>query len=256
MAYSTRFLKNNNLVAQPVQSNDVYIVEYPMSGITWLSTILANLALPSSGREDFEVTFANLRLLNPDIHHGTELGTPIYHSPPLRFIKSHAAFQAGYKFSIYLVRHPQKVASSYYRYMGKRGHIDMPFGRFSRDPKIGIKTWCDHVDSWLEGNPKGGILHLMRYEDLLEDSLGELRDLCRNLGWRVTDEMIIDAIERSRVSQMKVSEELFVSRDPRYRSGFVKSQELIISDEDDQYIEETCKTQINLLGYNEKAVKA
>lgn len=251
MAYSTRFLKQKNLVAQPPQSNDVYIVEYPKSGITWLSTILANLAIISSGREDFEVTFANLRLIIPDIHHGIELSSPIYHSPPLRFIKSHAAFQAGYKFSIYLVRHPKSVASSYYRYMEKRGHIDMPFGQYLRDPKIGVKSWCDHVDSWLKGNPKGGILHLVRYEDLLKDALNEIQDLCRNLGWKVTDAMIVEAIEKASVSHMKASENLFVERDPRYQSGFVKSQELNISEEDKQYIEDTCQEQLRLLGYPE-----
>lgn len=242
--------REKDLVVAFPQANDVYIVEYPKSGITWLTTILAHLALDASGLDSFEPTFANLRAIIPDIHLGRDIGKPIYSNPPLRFIKSHSAFNPHYKLAVYLVRHPEKVANSYYRYLTARGHIDVDFSAFLRDPKLGIQSWCNHIDSWLAGKPKGGILHLLRYEDLMEDADGQIAFLCKNLGWKVSADKIAEAVRKSSVEAMKASEAIFLSHDPRYRAGFVKSKAVEIPESDKEYIRTTCARQIELLNYD------
>ena len=222
-------LRKKSVVATPPQMNDVYLVEYPKSGITWLSTILANMALQDSGMANFAVTFSNLRFIIPDIHHGTEIGQPIYSSPPLRFIKSHSLFEQRYRYSVYLARHPISVSSSYYRYLTNRSRIDISFGDFVRDKRFGVQSWCEHVDSWLSGPPKGGVLHLLRYEDLSEDPLKTVKRLCENLGWVVEDEAIKTVLAKSSIGEMKRTERIFTDHDTRYAPGFVKGGALDIS---------------------------
>ncbi|WP_417273515.1 sulfotransferase domain-containing protein [Celeribacter halophilus] len=246
---SLSFRKKKHPIAQPRSANHVYIVEYPKSGITWLSTILANLALQTSGREDLRVTFANLRMIIPDIHLGQEIGDPVYTSPPIRFIKSHSTFRADYTFSIYLARHPVRVADSYYRYMKNRGRFTGSFSEFIHNRRFGVGSWCEHVDSWLKGPPRGGILHLIRYEDLVKDAIGEIEELCRNLGWFVSRDSIRIAVERSSSEHMRESEELFIKHDPRYSAGFVKGRRTNISKDDEAYILNRCRTQLDMLNY-------
>lgn len=249
-AVRNRLRRPPSLVATPSQANDVYIVEFPKSGITWISTVIANLALDASGVKDFGVTFTNLRTIVPDIHLGTELGPTPYTVPPLRFIKSHSGFNPRYKLAIYLARHPLAVFNSYYRYRRRLGHTGLSFSAFLRDDRLGVATWCRHVDGWLTSPPQGGILHLVRYEDMETDPVAAVGAICANLGWEVTPEKIAWAVEKASVEKMKQSEALFNRHDPRCGPGFVKGIPFDVSDADREYILEACKSQIQLLGYD------
>lgn len=241
-----------NLVASPPHPNDVYIVEFPKSGITWLSTMIANLALDASGVKDFDVTFTNLRTIIPDIHLGAELGNMPYTMPPLRFIKSHSEFTPHYKLVIYLARHPLAVFNSYYRYCCRLGYTGLSFSAFLRDEEFGIDNWCRHIDGWLTGAPQGGILHLIRYEDMVTDPMKAVGGICANFGWKVAPEKINWAVEKSSAAAMKESEEIFNRYDPRYGPGFIKGEPLNVNDTDREYILDRAKSQIRLLGYNDQ----
>lgn len=249
-AVRNRLRRPPSLVATPAQANDVYIVEFPKSGITWISTVIANLALDASGVKDFDVTFTNLRTIVPDIHLGTEIGPTPYTVPPLRFIKSHSGFNPRYKLAIYLARHPLAVFNSYYRYRRRLGHTGLSFSAFLRDDTFGVETWCRHVDGWLTRAPQGGILHLVRYEDMEIDPIAAVGAICANFGWKVSPEKISWAVEKASVGAMKESEALFNSHDPRYEAGFVKGERTAVSSADREYINDTCKSQLQLLGYD------
>ncbi len=99
--------------------SDLYLVEYPKSGATWLSTILANTALIESGKTE-RATFVTARKYIPDIHISRDIGELGYTIPSNRIIKSHDLYNSRYCFVIYLVREPFDVMTSYYNFMMKK----------------------------------------------------------------------------------------------------------------------------------------
>ena len=215
--------------------NDCFIVEYPKSGITWFSTILANIIKLQNDYNHLNITFFNLRTIVPDIHLGRKIGPKTYTIPHQRFIKSHAQFNKNYKTVIYLVRNPTDVMNSMYRYQISRAQYNYSFSEFIRS-KNGLCGWVNHVDSWLNSSPAGGVLHLLRYEDLVDNAEKCLRPLLANLGWAVCDKHLLQAIQMSSVDIMKSSEKQFTDNDPRYDLSFIKSHPLKISQDDLDYI--------------------
>jgi len=230
--------------------SDTYVVEFPKSGITWLSTILANAALIESGRDEV-ANFVSTRLFVPDVHLSRHIGEPIYTTPPTRLIKSHSEYNPNYLFVIYLVRKPIPVLRSYFRFLSEKGKNPYSnFHDFCRSNRYGAPAWKRHVKSWLGVPNKGRVLHIVRYEDLLEDACKEVALISKNLGWGLGESSIRESVERSSISEMKASESLFSSRNPRYRGTFVKgADEIKVMDATISYIEELCAQEIELAGY-------
>ena len=74
------------------KNSDIYIVEFPKSGITWFSTLIANINLIESHSIQ-RATFYNIQQLVPDIHMNRNvLDSPMWETPKCRFIKSHFEF--------------------------------------------------------------------------------------------------------------------------------------------------------------------
>jgi len=74
------FVRHQRTTVKNPQHNDVYVVEFPKSGVTWLSTILANMALISSGREEV-ASFTGLQIFVPDIHVTRDVGRVAHRTP-------------------------------------------------------------------------------------------------------------------------------------------------------------------------------
>lgn len=84
--------KNNIFYPRNPRHDDVYIVELPKSGITWLSTIIANINLLESN-EKIKITFYNVHQYIPDIHSSLNINYhPLWSFPKFRFIKSHDTY--------------------------------------------------------------------------------------------------------------------------------------------------------------------
>ena len=236
-------------VNNPRQS-DTYIVEFPKSGITWLSTILANAALIRSNREEV-ANFTNVLMFVPDVHISRDCGDSVYSYPPCRLIKSHSKWNKNYKFIIYLVRNPLSVMKSYYHFLYQIGKLPFRnFDSFCRSKKFGVKAWKNHVNSWLTGYTVPNRLHLIRYEDLLTDTIGEIRMLSHNFGWNFNDSIIERAIDRSTIEKMQASESLYKKKNPRYNMTFIKAKNIItIEEKTVEYIYMICGELCNKLGY-------
>jgi hypothetical protein len=232
--------------------DDFYIVEFPKSGVTWLSTILANAALIESGRPEL-ASFAATRLFVPDIHTTRDVGPVPYHRPPVRFIKSHAPFNPEYVFLIYLVRHPLNVMKSYYRFVREKGvESHGSFDSFCRSASKGVPAWRGHIRSWLTGPPISQRLHLCRYEDLRDDPMREISLISDNFGWNLSADTIRAAIDRSSMENMKKGEELYRSRNPRYKTTFVGgAADFEVDPKTIAYIDRYCRDELALLGYHE-----
>jgi hypothetical protein len=232
--------------------NDFYVVEFPKSGITWLSTILANVALIESGRKE-RASYSAVQLYVPDIHVTRDVGPVPYDRPPVRFIKSHAPFNLNYVQLIYLVRHPLDVMKSYFRIDTEKGVTSYDsFDAFCRSEENGVPAWRNHVRSWLVGRAGAQRLHLCRYEELRQDAFREISRISDNFGWNISGDSIRAAIEDSSMENMKEGEQLYRSRNPRHTMTFVGGQaDFEVEEKTRNYIDTFCADELALLGYTQ-----
>jgi len=221
--------------------NDVYLVEFPKSGVTWLSFLIGNINLMLSGM-DVKMTFFNQHQYIMDIHQirGNTIREKTASFPPFRFIKSHEKYNKSYFFVIYLIRNPFDVMVSYFIFMGYMGYKGT-FNDFIRDDKYGIDAWKEHLNSWLNTQDDAQSFMLIKYEDLRKNPKKEIEKIYNNLGVSVNEEMYLKAIEYSNFESMKTTEEYYRKFNPRYkmvfvRKGKVNAKEELMSKETFDYI--------------------
>ena len=187
-----------------VYSDDTFIVSYPRSGNTWTRFLVANLVYPKQ-----LVTFANIERLIPDCEAMSSRYVKRVQRP--RIIKSHEYFDPRYKKVIYIVRDPRDVALSYYDFSRKYRHIEdnYPLTQFVSDFVAGRLssfdwgTWGENVSSWFytrNGRPE---FLLLRYEDMLGNTQGELTKVARFLDIDSTPDRLAAAVERSSADRMR-----------------------------------------------------
>ncbi|WP_024334598.1 sulfotransferase domain-containing protein [Desulfotignum balticum] len=200
------------------QHNDIFLVEFPKSGVTYLSFLVAN-ALKE--RNDEEITFYNHHKYIVDFHQlrGADISTNGYPLQGYRFIKSHSDNNTSYYFVIYILRNPFDVMLSYYYFMSSKGYKDS-FESFIQSKRYGIQNWVNHVEGWLlEKKDLAQRIHLIKYENLVFNPQHELADLFENIGLVVNDLKLEQAIRDSSKDSMKYSEQLYAKYNPVYKSS-------------------------------------
>jgi hypothetical protein len=206
-------LRAPDLPANPLH-DDLYLVEFPKSGITWLCYLMANVNLQLSGDHRQRVTFYNLTAFIPEVNTTPFLNAPILSLPSFRMIKSHAFFNPHYFRVIYLVRDPRDVMVSYHIFLNQTGWFRGSLEQVIGHKEFGIAAWCRHVLGWLDNVPPSHSFALLRYEDLLADTAGELKTLYRLLGFDLDDELVAKAIARSSIERMRTDEAEANARHP------------------------------------------
>jgi estrone sulfotransferase len=190
--------------------DDIYLVSYPRSGNTWLRAILAEIMYGNSGE-----SIKDLQYYVPDIHRHTLLNSVI--DRPNHVIKSHHPLRRGikgidnYRNIIYLIRNPQDVVISYYRYMLHLRNYDLGFEQFLLDwlnGRIWPCSWHEHVRSWLgQGSETLNLnLYLLKYENLLSQPAIEIANLASQFNIAITSEQIQQAIDKTSVEKMQIKE--------------------------------------------------
>ena len=206
-----------DLPADP-RADDLYLVEFPKSGVTWLSFLIANTNLLLAGDRDRLVTFFNLNDFVADIEVSRHL-SPI---PPstlgFRVIKSHATFTRHYAKVIYLVRDPRNVMASYWHFVTSLGYFRGSIEAMVDDRRFGIAAWRNHVAAWLDHAEPSQAVMVLRYEDLLGDAAGALKRVYHLLGRDLSDETTTLAIERSGIERMRDEEALFNASHPALKN--------------------------------------
>jgi hypothetical protein len=188
--------------------DDLYLVEFPKSGVTWLSYLMANTGLVLSGSAR-RATFFNLNELVADIHFDRNLAPPRADGFGFRCIKSHANYVPQYKRVLYLVRDPRAVMASYFTFQTSLGQWRGSIEDFVRDRQFGISAWMRHVDGWLDNIDTGLSFALVRYEDLLADTGDALHNICMLLGLQLSEADIEKIITQSSIERMREDEALF-----------------------------------------------
>jgi Sulfotransferase domain len=186
-----------------VYPDDTFLVSFPRSGNSWLRLLACNLMSP-----DAPVDFAQLESRIPEIYDVTDRALRAFPRP--RIIKSHESFDPRYKKVIYIVRDPRDVLLSYYEFQVKRRVItedcslDDFVPRFidsEFEPKTG--SWRDHVLSWIATRGKEKTFLLLRYEDLLANTLQESAKIASFLGLDTSPERVARAVELSSADRMR-----------------------------------------------------
>lgn len=218
------YLKNRDALVKNPMHDDIYIVEFPKSGITWLSFIIGNAELLLSNKKNEKITFYNIHKYVPDVHQMR--GSYARRFLNRTFVKSHAEYNPSYYFVIYLMRNPFDVMVSYYNFMKNEG-LTISFEEFVKNEKYGIQKWKNHVNSWMHKRDNAQRMHLIKYEDLMSDSEIVIRNLYKNLGIVVSDDILEKSLDNSSVTKMKLSENFLNNYNPNYHMAFVGKENKI-----------------------------
>lgn len=220
-----------------IYNDDLFVVEFPKSGITWFTTILANTICLQNQLFLFPTQF-NLEQFVGDVHVSKHINHKSYHFPGYRVIKSHSKYNQSYRHVVYLIRHPYSVMKSYFHFVVNNNKFSATFSDFLSSNKYGINAWCNHVDSWL--NPVRPLkLHLVRYEDLIDKPFETIENLYSNIGWDVSVTCIQESIKKSSFQSMKKSDELYKENCPFRKYSFVREgkKKAFLNVENKRYID-------------------
>lgn len=247
------YVYSNELPTKPKHS-DTYLVEFPKSGITWLTFILANINKLKSGIQQ-EINFFNIHDFMPDIHQSRFIEEYNYTFPGFRFIKSHSEWNPYYTKVIYLVRNPIDVMVSYYNFHRQLAGYKGEFSDFIRCKYMGLNAWVRHVRNWLEGSPATISFQMVKYEDLRASTENTIRDLFNTMGIHVEDLYISQSVASSSLEHMQqiereyrqggrphLQEFVFVGKEGK---RFLKKQ---IEEKDMEYFADKVRP-LNYLGY-------
>ena len=212
----------------------VWLASYPKSGNTWLRFMIANLVAG-----DISSSVQVMKQV-PDIHEGIN-GQHLYGNHTV-VVKTHWKYWSGIPLredmigALYVIRHPIDVLESNLNYAFQRsgalregknetGVVDsakrwaddyIRHGGCSRFFDYGIGTWEENVRSWLWGGLAIPRL-LVRYEDLLADTIGGLTKVAKFLGSAKSGDDIASAVRRSSRARMREIEEREITEQ---REGF------------------------------------
>src|SRR5690606_32293151 len=115
--------------------------------------------------------------------------------------------------AIYIVRNPLDVAVSFAQHLGT--DVDYAIEEMAlRNKETGVTdksvyeiygSWSQHVESWTRTRHRA--IHVMRYEDMLDDPAAAFGALARHLLLAPSAEQLATAIERSSFATLKQQED-------------------------------------------------
>ncbi len=205
--YAGRLLMGWNGVAlrNSVRRDDILLTAYPKSGNHWIEWLVCQMFDPDDPMDwaKLEARVVNLN----DVRHLKE--PHLRRMPEPRMFRTHCAYDHRYHRVILVVRDPRDIAVSYYHDMVRRQVIDPehPIPAFvehfvagSLDP---YGPWGGNVGSWLGARRDTDDFVCLRYEDLLADTVAQVRRLLGLLKLERTDEQLQRVAELSTADRMR-----------------------------------------------------
>ena len=173
-------LKRNNIPRGFSDINDflpgdVFIVGYPKSGNTWFQHIVSGLVHGVDARTSPPLLANDLV---PDVHFNAFYRR---YSTPM-FFKSHSLPRPDYRRVVYLLRDGRDAMVSYLHFLESTQRRKLDFMELvaASVKEIPCK-WHHHVESWLR-NPHAAEMIVIKYEDLVENPVGQIERFCRFIG--------------------------------------------------------------------------
>ncbi len=246
----------SHLLPENPLHDDIYLVSFPRSGVTWSSVLMANIHLKCSG-VNAKATFFNTDSFIPDIHQSRTLKANILTFPGFRIIKSHSKYNPFYKKLIYLIRDPRDVMVSYYDFVTKHlRYFNGSISEMLRSKSFGINEWCYHIEGWFEKTYPYQLINFIRYEDLKSDPKSVLDRIYTLLGYKLSDDIYDYAIQNSSFDEMRKDEEYYsegnltLSPDVRFlRKGVAGGYKAALTEDDIQFINRKSQRWLKIFGY-------
>jgi len=156
-------------------SDDIFIVGYPKSGNTWFQQLVAGVVY---GVDPKWSPFALVRDLVPDasaLKYYRRYATPM-------FFKSHSLPRREFRRVVYLLRDGRDAMVSYRYYREVVDRVQYDFQKFvSPETDLYPCHWPRHVEAWAK-NPYEAQILLIKYEDLLDQPVEQLKRFCGFVG--------------------------------------------------------------------------
>ena len=198
---------------------------YPKSGSTWVRFILHSLYVgePASSFDEVNAQLCDIESLLP-ARSWQGFATC---SPPVteRLVKSHdmpPPFFSSRRQVVFVVRHPAKVLSSLGDHLSRMQGVNVTanelIAELSESSLVNYGTWGSHVDRF-RSLPRAERF-LIKYEDLVEDPVPVIADLCRFLNLTKDERQIESALVSSTKERMRSAESASLRRG---EFGFVGS---------------------------------
>lgn len=248
-------LKYYNVMPKNPLHDDLYLVAFPKSGITWLSVLMANVNLKCSGL-DIKASYYNVRDFIPDIHQTRYLKTNILKFPGFRVIKSHSEYNPFYIKIIYLIRDPKDVMVSYYYFLKNLGAFQGNISELIRSKSFGINAWTKHIESWFEETRISQFINFIRYEDIKSNTKGILKHIYELHGLNLSEDIYDYAVRISSFKEMKKNEEYYskgnltINPDFKFhRKGIVGGYKAEFTEDDEKFIIKKTNRWLKVFGY-------
>jgi|GEM_PF-1886190 len=256
MKYIIDFLKKK---AKSIEKK-VLVAGYPRSGNSWFNYMLANLL----GAKWIDIHKPEVRNSDPEIRRRTGWGDkPLSHNSPYAYvIKSHQRRDRvkdieQYDKIIYLVRDPRDVLVSYFYFrnlhepkLQNQEIIDiynkqLVTEKFSELLSEVTQEWKKHYLTWANHEK-----YILKYEDLLSDTKGELEKVCNYLGYKPPADILTDVVNFYEFEKMssgrKHGEE---DNDKFVRKGIVGDYKNYLSGIQLDEFNTICGPEMRALGY-------
>lgn len=188
-------------IKQGFKEDDVFIVGFPKSGNTWMQHLIASLVFQIN---PLTMPDKLVQDLVPDIYH-IKYFKRYWH---FAFFKSHELPKPDYKKVIYLIRDGRDAMISYYHYLNKVENRSITLHKLMEDEDIFPSKWHSHVALWTQ-NPYNSDILFIKYEDLLSNTIKELKRICAFIQIERSDEVLKLVASGCDFNNMKVKNKKF-----------------------------------------------
>ncbi len=204
------------------KDGDVFIATYVKAGTTWVQQIVHCLLRKgeSGGRYGESVPWLEACAASPDVIGPREAPNwtidKINAAPSPRYFKTHAKVQdlprgkAGVKV-VYVARNPKDTVVSLYHHARNKPEFEFT-GDFQTFVQIFLSnlaengSWFDHVLEWEAECRRHPKTHLfLKYEDICDDTAGNIVKLAEFLEIPVDDKILRDTLIASSLQDMKIN---------------------------------------------------
>jgi hypothetical protein len=192
-----RFLTGRVPYAESVDE-DVFLVGHPKSGTTWFQNLIAGVIY---GLDPEYAPYTLVRDLVPGHlqKYYKRHGTPT-------FFKSHHLPRPRYKRVIYLVRDGRDVMVSYFHHLRAETGKEIDFLKVVQGEGVTWPyKWHEHVEAWL-ANPYQAQMLVIKYEDLMQDAVEELRRFCGFVGVTREDAVLAQVAQNASFEKLRQKE--------------------------------------------------
>ncbi|GEN85847.1 sulfotransferase domain-containing protein [Oceanobacillus sp. FSL W8-0428] len=236
------------------QEDDICLVAYPKSGNNFLLFLVT--ALLYRKKMDWATKGEMIQNVASE---------PIENLPSPHLVWSHNGYDTSYPKVIYLVRDPRDVVISYHHHFQKYYNESRQFDAFFTafmNGDIDPGMWDAQVESWLDNQDevRNGFL-LVKYEDLLADTATEAKRLINFLNLNRSEQEINEAVHWASFDNMKALEQkqkehlngpsqLVNPALPFVREGKANKWKSVLSNDQQQQINQTFAKTLSRLGYN------